>query len=182
MNHLPFTPEQEQALDRFLKGNKSPKERERAKALLALQRGAKRKEVAKILDLNPATISAWKASFIHLGVDGIHLKPYPGNHRKLTKDQKSEIRKLITNQTPMELGYSDKRFWTTKALRTLVKDQFGVLYDSPYTYQRLFASCGFTCHKPGRHNRNQNQHLVERFRVGVKKRSDGTEGWAVWSW
>lgn len=182
MNHLPFTPEQEQALVMFLKKSRSADEKERAKALLALQRGKKRKDVAGVLDVNPATISAWKKQFGREGVMGIGTKPYPGNHRKLTREQKEEIKKLITEKTPKELGYSDKRFWTTKALRTLVKDQFGVLYDSPYTYQRLFAYCGFTCHKPGRHNRNQNQHLVERFRVRVKKRSGSTEGWAVWSW
>lgn len=182
MNHLPFTPEQEQALKKFLRISKSSSEKERIKALLALQRGKKRKEIAEILDISPGTISAWKTQFLHLGIVGISTKPYPGNHYKLTRNQKEEIKQLITTKTPKELDYGDKRFWTTKALKMLVKKRFGVVYASPYTYQKLFAYCGFTCHKPGKHNRNQNKHLVERFRVKVKKRSGSTDGWAVWYW
>lgn len=182
MNHLPFTPEQEQALKQFLKKSQSAKEKERAKILLALQRGKKRKDIAEIFDIHPATISTWKKQFRQEGITGISTRPYPGNHYKLTRTQKEEIKQLITSQTPKELGYTDKRFWTTKTLRILLKERFGVVYGSPYTYQRLFAYCGFTCHQPGKHNRNQNKHLVEKFKVKVKKRSGNTNGWAVWYW
>lgn len=132
---LPFTPQQEEALNKFLKTTRLPKERERVKSLLALQRGKKRKDIAQILDINPATITEWKKQFLTKGLKGICLKPYPGNHYKLTRVQKEKIKWLITKHTPRELNCADKRFWTTKSLKILVKERFGIIYESPYTYR-----------------------------------------------
>jgi len=179
---LPITPQQEEALRKFLHKTKNARERERARALVALFKGRTRREVAEIFEVNPATLDVWKGNFRRQGVKGIQNKGYKGNHSKLSPKQKKKIKKIVYNQTPQDLGLSEKRFWNTKLLAKLIEQKFKVVYDSPATYRKLFYSFGFSCHKPGKHNRNQNPHLVEKFRVKVKKRSDNTKGWAVWSW
>ncbi len=177
-----YTVEQVTQLHAFLKATKNTSEQQRGLALLALSKEKKRNDVAEIFEVNVATLDGWQTQFKRLGVKGIANKGYPGNHYKLTKRQKEEIKKTLTEKTPKELSLSEKRFWTVKLLKKLIKEQFGVVYESEATYRKLFYSFGYSCHKPGKHNRNQRPAEVERFRVRVKKRSDNTRGWAVWYW
>lgn len=177
-----YTHEQVAKVQEFVKTSKSAAERKRGLALLALSRGKKRQDVADVLDVNVGTVDEWQTQFKRLGIKGIMNKGYSGNHYRLTRQQKGEIKKTIYEKTPKELQLSEKRFWTTKLLKRLIKERFGVVYQSEATYRKLFYSFGFSCHKPGKHNRNQRQQEVERFRVKVKKRSDNTRGWAVWYW
>lgn len=177
-----YTEEQVTQLHAFLKATKNASEQQRGLALLALSKEKKRKEVAEILEINVATLDGWQTNFKRLGVKGIANKGYPGNHYKLTKVQKEAIKLMLIKKNPRELGLSEKRFWTVRLLKKLIKEQFGVVYESEATYRKLYYSFGFSCHKPGKHNRNQRPKEVERIRVKVKKRSDNTRGWAVWYW
>jgi len=179
---MAYTTEQVDALRAFVKQAKTASEIERARALLTLAKGKKRAEVAEIFEVHMDTLDGWQTAFKRGGIAGIRNNPYPGNHRKLTREQKDEIKKTITEKTPQELGLSEKRFWTVRLLKSLIKKEYDVVYDSEATYRKLFYSFGFSCHKPGKHNRNQRPKEVERFRVAVKKRSDNTRGWAVWYW
>jgi transposase len=151
-------------------------------ALLTLAKGKKRAEVAEIFEMHVDSLDSWQTNFKRSGIKGIANKGYPGNHYKLTKQQKEAIKKTITEKTPKELNLSDKRFWTVKLLKKLIKEQFGIVYESEATYRKLYYSFGFSCHKPGKHNRNQKSEAVKQFKIAVKKRSENTRGWAVLSW
>lgn len=179
---MSYTSEQEEALRGMLKRAKSVSELERAWVLLTLAKRKSRDEVAEIFEVHVDTVDRWQTAFKREGVSGITDKPYPGNHHKLTREQKQVIKTTVFAKTPKDLRLSEKRFWTTKLLKQLIQEKFGVTYDSEATYRKLFYAFGFSCHKPGKHNRNQNPEAVERFRVAVKKRSDNTSGWAVLSW
>ncbi len=179
---MSYTSEQIDALRGFLKQAKTATEVKRAMALLTLAKGKKRAEVTEIFEIHVDSLDSWQTNFKRSGVKGIANKGYPGNHYKLTRKQKEEIKGTISEKTPQELGLSEKRFWTVKLLKKLIQERYGVVYESEATYRKLFYSFGFSCHKPGKHNRNQRPKEVERFRVKVKKRSDNTRGWAVWYW
>jgi transposase len=177
-----YTVEQIAQLHDFLKATKNASEQQRGLALLALSKAKKRTDVAEIFEVNITTLDGWQTNFKRLGVKGIANKGYPGNHYKLTKAQKEAIKKTITKKTPKELSLSDKRFWTVRLLKQLIKQEFGLVYQSEATYRKLYYSFGFSCHKPGKHNRNQRPKEVERFRMAVKKRSDNTRICPVWYW
>ncbi|HUD45161.1 MAG TPA: winged helix-turn-helix domain-containing protein [Patescibacteria group bacterium] len=177
-----YTIEQVGTLRSWIKQAKTKAEVERGRALLTLAKGKKRSEVAEIFEIHRDTLDRWQTAFMRSGITGIANKGYPGNHYKLTKEQKEQIKTLVSTKNPYELGLSDKRFWTTKLLKQLIKQEFGLVYESDATYRKLFYAFGFSSHKPGKHNRNQRPQEVERFRVAVKKRSDNTRGWAVWYW
>jgi transposase len=177
-----YTFRQVHQLRDYLQQVKTVSEAERARALLTLAKGKKRAEVAEIFEIHVDTLDTWQTAFKRYGVLGITNKGYPGNHYKLTKEQKATIKRLVFEKTPKELGLSEKRFWTVRLLKQLIKKEFGVIYESEATYRKLFYVFGFSCHKPGKQNRNQRPQEVERFRVRVKKRSDNTRGWAVWYW
>src|SRR5437667_4973365 len=109
---MSYTSEQVNALREYTKKAKTISEVERARALLTLAKGKKRAEVAEIFEIHVDTLDSWQTNFKRLGIKGIANKGYPGNHYKLTKKQKAEIKQTITERTPQELELSEKRFWT----------------------------------------------------------------------
>lgn len=177
-----YSSEQIQSLRSYLKQTKTLSETKRAIALLTLTKGKKRKEVAEIFEVHVDTLDRWQTAFKRDGIAGIVNKGYPGNHYKLTIEQKAAIKETVTTKSPQELHLSEKRYWTVRMLRELIKREYGLVYESEATYRKLFYSFDFSCHKPGKHNRNQRAKEVERFRVAVKKRPENTKGWAVWYW
>lgn len=179
---MQYLPEQVSSLHGFLKSTKNNSERERTLALLALSKGKKRCDAADIFEVNVATVDRWQTNFKRLGVKGIKNKGYIGNHYKLTRDQKEAVKEIVFKESPKELKLSVNRFWSVKSLARLVKEKYNVSFKSDSTYRKLFYSFGFSCHKPGKHNRNQRPKEVARFKVKVKKRLPRQEGWAVWYW
>jgi len=179
---MQYQPKQLEQLHSFLKTAKSRSEIERARALLTLSKGIKRVKVAEIFEIHVDTLDSWQTKFKRLGIKGISDKGYPGNHHKLTKSQKDQLKQILYTKNPKDLGFSDKRFWSIKALKQLIKQKYSLVFESEATYRKLFYSIGFSCHKPGKHNRNQRPKDVKRFRIAVKKRSNKQEGWAVWYW
>src|SRR5438034_528772 len=104
----------------FFKAKKTAVESERALALLALDKGKKRAEVAEIFEVHIDTLDGWQTAFKRRGITEIANKGYPGNHYKITKAQKEEIKETISKKNPQELGLSEKRFWSVKLLRQYI--------------------------------------------------------------
>lgn len=174
-------PERTREVKQFPKRTRSPRERDRARAILKLTEGMPRKSVARFLDLHVKTLDRWQLAFRRLGTAGLQDKPQPGNRRLLTLEQKEKIKQLLAKHKPEDLGLPGK-FWNVPLLRQLVRKEFGILYRSLTTYRKLFVSCGFSYHKPVKVNRKQNPHLRKRFEDVLKKRSDGTVEKITWYW
>src|SRR3989344_8642618 len=165
----------------FLKKTKDIHEKDRARAIVKLIEGKQRRVVADFLEVNIATVDDWQRKFRRYGIAGIKSKPQIGNRHLLTKKQKNEVKKTITDKTPEETGLMGK-FWNVPLLKAYVKNTYRLVYQSPESYRRLFSYCGFTFHKPVKVNKKQRAHARRRFEVTLKKRSDGTREKAVWYW
>lgn len=168
-------------LQKFLRKTKDPNERDRARAVLKLKEGRKRRDVANIFDVNIATIDVWHRQFKRHGIKGLQTKPQKGNNRILTVKQKREIKKTITNQQPSQVNLIG-RFWNVPLLKAYVKQRYGCVYRSPVSYTRLFAYCGFTYHKPNKVNKKQSPHMRKRFEKALKKSSNGIKETIAWYW
>lgn len=165
----------------FLKKTKDVHEKDRARAIVKLIEGKQRRDVADFLEVNIATIDDWQRKFRRNGIAGIKNKPQKGNRHLLTRKEKNEVKKTITDKRPEEVGLTGK-FWNVPLLRMHVKNVYHLVYQSPESYRRLFSYCGFTFHKPVKVNKKQRTHARRRFAVALKKRSDGTREKAVWYW
>src|SRR5260221_478585 len=99
---MTYTSGQIEVLRGFLKQAKTAAEVKRAMALLTLAKGKKRAEVTEIFEIHVDSLDSWQTNFKRLGVKGIANKGYPGNHYKLTKTQKEEIKKTIIEKNPKE--------------------------------------------------------------------------------
>jgi len=169
------------ALEKAFKEAKDGKEKIRFQALRLLTQGYTRKESAKITGASIHTLGRWVTSYNKNGLEGLANKPQPGNHRKLTKQNKLKIKKLLHNNTPEKLGYEGK-FWNIPLLRQLVKDKFRLEYECKESYRRLLHFAGFSFHKPAGVNKKRNGHMVKRFEDSLKKDSGDTKEKIVWYW
>ena len=91
MTQLTQTPQfQIDKLKIFLKTTQQPNERDRARAILKLIAGRKRKEVANFFDIHIKTLDKWQGTFKEQGIDGLRTESQIGNNYKLSQ-AKSEI-------------------------------------------------------------------------------------------
>jgi transposase len=116
-------------LKQFLKATMRPDERDRARAILELIEGKRRKEVADFFDITLTTLGEWQQKFKKYGAEGLRTKPQQGNRYKLRGKQKEDIKRVINKQTPSELGFHGA-FWTVPLLRAYVKQAYSVSYKS----------------------------------------------------
>lgn len=172
-------------LEKAFRKEKNGKQKIRYQALLLLAKGFKRQPVSEIVGISPGRIRQWVTLYNKNGLFGLLLKPAPGNHHLLTKEQKAIIKDLIITQTPKDLGLIDieGKFWNIPLLRELVKQKFNLTYKTLDSYRRLLIWCGFSFHKPAKVNNKQNKHSRVRFEEILKKDSrTGLTEKIQWSW
>ena len=80
----------------------------------------------------------------------------------LTKGQIEEIKKVVSEKRPTDVGIRSD-FWTTLVLAEYIKKKYAVVYKSRTSYQILFKKSGFTYHKPEKHYHSQSKALVDKW-------------------
>lgn len=162
-----LSPQERRSLQHHYKVEKHPKMRERYQMLLLSDQGKSIKEVSEIVGKTSRTVSDILHAYEREGVKGITFKPQQGNHRKLSREQHSEIASLL-KRTPRYSGI-DARFWSVYAVRMLVKERFSVVYAAPDSYRALLYESGFSFHRPEKKYREQNPEAIRNWLIAVKK-------------
>ena len=150
-------------------------------ALKLLSQGYKRHEVATIIGKSLQALGEWVTTYNRKGLEGLRGKKTTGNHRKLTREQKDQISKILKEKTPEQCGEEGK-FWTVELLKKLVTREYGITYRSDQSYRNLLIQAGFSFHKPGKVHKDQNPHMRKRFEQRLKKNSKSIGEKMVWYW
>lgn len=172
-------------LGKVFKKERNGRQKTRYQAIWLLSKGWKKDKVADVVGMSRDRIRQLVTLYHKDGLDGLKLKPAPGNHRLLTREQKLHIKKLITAHTPKELGLIDLegRFWNIPLLKELVRKEFNLSYQDQDSYRRLLIWCGFSFHKPAKVNQRQKTGDRVRFEEILKKDSrTGVIEKITWSW
>ncbi len=169
-------------LGKAFKKERNGRQKTRYQAIWLLSKGWKKDKVAEVVGMSRDRIRQLVTLYHRDGLNGLKIKPAPGNHRLLTNKQKLHIKKLITAHTPASLGLEGK-FWNIPLLRELVKKEFNLSYQDQDSYRRLLIFCGFSFHKPAKANQRQKEYDRVRFEEILKKdlRTGVTEK-ITWSW
>lgn len=162
-----LSPQERRSLKHQYKVEKHPKMKERCQMLLLSDSGRGIGEIADIIGKTSRRVSDILHDYEQSGIKGISLKPQPGNHRKLTKEQRKKVTALLKH-TPGHSGINTS-FWSIQAVQTLVKEKFHILYATPDSYRALLYESGFSFHKTEKRYREQNPEKVRKWLIDSKK-------------
>ena len=105
-------------------------------------------------------IAYWKNRYLKHGLRGLYTKPRSGRPPKITPEQAKLIRRKVRRHNP-------KQGWTTKHVRSLIRNETGVTYTSRHIL-RISQSWGLSQIKPRRRSAYSKQEDREAF---IKKTS-----------
>ncbi len=121
--------------------------RERAHAILLSSQRRDVSDIALILVRNKNTLRQWINDFNTIRLASIfHKYGFNINAGKLTKEQKEEIKETLSK--PPSLSGLPKDFWTVPALKSYLKGEFQVVYESDRSYHYLLRFGGLSFKLP----------------------------------
>jgi transposase len=148
----------------------STAEHDRIHAVLLKKKGYALKQIVDITEKSEDAIQGWITSYHQRGLEGLKTKPRQTSAAaKLTKEQKTNVKKLVAGHKPAEYGYSDD-FWSVPMMRKLVKDRYGVEFATVRSYQKLLRFCGFSYQKAEYIDHRKDETAPEEFKVRLRKR------------
>ena len=109
-------------------------------------------EIMQITGCSRTSLMEWCRAYREDHSQGLVDKRSGGNHAKLNKLQIEELQQTLHQYTPKErLGPKastvDGQFWSVEDLALIVREQYGVEYQSRTSYSRLLHLCGFSYQK-----------------------------------
>ncbi|RZB35625.1 MAG: hypothetical protein SRB2_02922 [Desulfobacteraceae bacterium Eth-SRB2] len=116
----------------------------RIMAILAIGDGVLYSVIATTLNICEESIRLWLNAFLLKGVQGLKAKKPSGKPSKLTKSQKKELDKIIT-EGPSKAGFPGA-CWRSPMIQHLIYERFGVQYSVHYISQ-LLKNMGFSYQK-----------------------------------
>jgi len=155
----------------------NPAERKRLQAVRLYGTGHPVAEIAEIVDTSPTSIYRWATWYRQGGRVELQSK-YDGNQNaaKLSRDEKADLRERLHQQRPDEVLPPDTRvsqgqFWTVSDLKMVVKQWYGVMYQSNSSYRELFKECGLSVQRTAGQYRSQaSQEEIVDFEEQVEKK------------
>lgn len=157
---------------------KLTREEQERRRLLAgndLMQGMAQADVAKKYHIHPSSVCRWKKIIAEKGIDGLQSKKTPGAQKKLTSKQEEQLVEAIT-EGPVAYGYSTD-LWTIKRVAKLIRDKFGVTYNTNYVGE-LLHRLGFSPQKPRRvaSERNDDERRTWVRDVWAESKKNSTKG------
>jgi len=116
----------------------------RIMAIFAVADGTIYSVIAATLKVSEESIRLWVNAFLLYGLEGLKINKPSGRPPKLTKTQRKELDKLIT-EGPTKAGFSGA-CWRSPMIQLLIYERFGVQYSVHYISQ-LLKNMGFSYQK-----------------------------------
>lgn len=125
-------------------------------------------QVADILMKSEETIDRWIRAFQKERIASLFPKYLDNEHAaKLTRAQKAEIKEVLS-KPPSEYEIP-KEFWDISALRTYIKAEFGVEYQSDESYRLIFLLHNYSFHLPDTFDRRRDEGKIEKRIEQIKE-------------
>jgi transposase len=112
--------------------------------ILAVVEGHAYNLISEILKVSEESIRLWIRDFLLKGPEGLIARKSPGRPSKLTKTQKKELDRIIT-EGPAAAGFPGA-CWRSPMIQALIYEKFGVFYSVHYIAQ-LLKNMGFSYQK-----------------------------------
>jgi len=148
--------------------------RTRYQAVRLYGEGYPEAEIEQITGCNRTSLMEWCRAYRADHSQGLIDKRVGGNRAKLGKLQIEELQQMLHQYTPKEhLGYkastADGQFWTVEDLVLVVRERYGVEYQSRTSYSRLLRLCGFSYQKSEKIFKSRSQIKIADFEEQLEK-------------
>ena len=128
--------------------------------LLAQGKGVR--EIARLLDAAPSSVSRWKKALKRGGPLALRAKPHPGPKPRLSARQKRRL--VITLQQGARAAGHATELWTCPRVAALIEQLFGVRYHPAHVW-RLLRELVWTPQKPEHRARERDEAAIVRWRT-----------------
>ncbi len=139
-------------------------EQREARRLLAgqmFQQGRGVREVARTLQVAPASASRWKTAFEKGGFEALKAKKHLGRKPFLNDRQKERLVKILL-KGPVKAGYRND-MWTCPRVAQVIERQFHVHYHPGHVW-RVLHHLDWSCQMPEQQAREGDEAEMERWR------------------
>jgi transposase len=139
------------------------REAKRIMAVFAAAEGRSLSDIAPVLNVSERTVCRWFHTFLLKGPDGLRSVKPPGRKSRLTKSQKKELDRIIT-EGPAAAGLPGA-CWRSPMIQNLIYEKFGVFYAVHYI-SKLLKNMGFSWQKakfvPDRRDEAQRRQWLQK--------------------
>ena len=132
-------------------------------------------EIMQITGCSRTSFMEWCRAYRADRSQGLVDKRIGGNRAKLSKLQIEALQQMLHEYTPKErLGPKastvDGQFWSVEDLALVVREQYGVAYQSRTSYSQLLHLCGFSYQKTEKVFKSRRETQVADFEEQLEKK------------
>ena len=169
-----LTEAERQELLQAYRGCKDAATRTRYQAVRLYGEGYPEKEIEQITGCNRTSLMEWCRAYRVDPSQGLVDKRVGGNRAKLSKLDIEELQQLLHQYTPKErlgrkVSTADGQFWTVEDLVVVVRERYGIAYQSRTSYSSLLRLCGFSYQKTEKIFKSRSQTKVADFEEQLEK-------------
>lgn len=178
-----LTPEEELLVIQHYRKPQCEEIRLRAHAVFLTHKGYSYGQVAEILLQTEQTVFRWIKAFSNERIASLFPKYLNNQHAaKLTREQKREIKEVL--QKPPSVYGIPQEFWDISSLKTYIKAEFGVEYESDESYRLLFILHNYSFHLPDTFDKHRDDvkviKRVEEIKAEIQPYMNHT-GWIIFA-
>lgn len=151
----------------------------RSHTILLFAKGYTPVQIADVLFQSEQTICRWIKKFQLNRISSL-FPQYLGNEHaaKLTKAQKQQLKEVLS-KPPSDYGIPEE-FWAVTSLRTYIKAEFGVEYESEESYRLIFLLHNYSFHLPDTFDRHRNEKQIKKRMREIRKEIKPYQKDPVW--
>jgi transposase len=126
-----------------------------------LLKGKGVREVARLVDASPSSVSRWKQQLEQGGLEALRAKPHAGRTARLTWQDKRQLEQILLRGAPAAGLPTD--LWTLARVTEVIEREFGVTYHPGHVW-RILTDMGWSCQKPEKRARERDEMAIARWR------------------
>lgn len=169
MHILYLTQEEKELLKSYFKTSPITLIRLKTQVISMRDQGLKIKDIALSIFKSKRTVSRWIKDYSTRRMASIFSGLVNNeNAAKLTRSQKQEIRKTLST-SPKHTGGLPKEFWDVPTLKTYVKAEFGVEYESDCSYHYLLRFSNLSFKQPAIFDVKRDDTAIRKRMIEIRK-------------
>jgi len=119
------------------------------------------REVARLVDAAPSSVSRWKQKVDAGGLEALKAKPHAGRKPRLSPEQKEALKKILV-KGPLKAGFPTD-LWTLQRVAEVIERTFDVKYHPGHVWY-ILHQLNFRPQKPERRARERDEAAIEQWR------------------